>query len=90
MKVLKRIRMNYLSIKERVTSETNERYKLNVVQVYASTFSYSDNEVDKFYEGIHSDVNRVLTHHTVIMGDFYADLGKHVAGKTTLCKDGVD
>ena len=51
-----------------------KRYKLKTVQVYASTTSYSEEDINNF-----NDVDETLgklNHYTIVMGDFNVQIGK--------------
>ncbi|KAL0860006.1 hypothetical protein ABMA27_010321 [Loxostege sticticalis] len=52
------------------------RYSLKVIQVYAPTSKYSDEDVETMYEDITRAIHTSRTHFTVVMGDFNAKLGK--------------
>ena len=54
-----------------------KRYKLNIVQVYAPTTSYSEEDINSF----HNDVCEILgkiNHQTILMGDCNAEIGKGI------------
>ena len=93
--VHKRIENNiveFFSLNERIASVTiklSKRYNLKVVQVHAPTCSYSDDDVESFYEDIQAIVDRNKAHFTVIMGDFNAKVGKKVAGETSVGNHGI-
>lgn len=53
-----------------------KRYSLKVIQVYAPTSTYSDDEVESMYEDISRAMHSSKTYFTVVMGDFNAKLGK--------------
>ena len=46
-------------------------YKLNIVQVYTPTPSYSQDDINSLYDG-------KLNHYTIMMGDFNAHIGKRI------------
>ncbi|KAL0832165.1 hypothetical protein ABMA28_001622 [Loxostege sticticalis] len=52
------------------------RYSLKVIQVYAPTSKYSDEDVETMYEDITRAIHTSRTHFIVVMGDFNAKLGK--------------
>ena len=50
-------------------------YKLKIVQVYAPTTSYSEEDINSFYND--TDETRETTKHcTIVMVDFNAQIGK--------------
>ena len=52
-----------------------KRYKLKIVQIYAPTISYSEEDINSFY----NDVVETLwkpNHYTIAMGDFNAQIEK--------------
>nr|ADI61810.1 endonuclease-reverse transcriptase [Bombyx mori] len=72
-------RVAYLIIK------LTERYSLKVVQVYAPTSSYSDDDVEIVYD----DITRALhdttkAHFNVVMGDFNAKVGVQTCDESVL------
>ena len=53
---------------------SNNRYKIKIIQVYAPTSAYDDEDVERFYE----DVEAIKKHkktNTLIVGDFTAKDG---------------
>lgn len=83
-KRLKRALIGCCSVHESLASVTLTLYetwktKGNSSSLCASTFTYSIEEVQEFYEDIQSITNRRLAHYNVIMGEFNAELGKKVA-----------
>ncbi|XP_022829298.1 craniofacial development protein 2-like [Spodoptera litura] len=72
-------RVAYLVIK------LTKRYNLKVIQVYAPTSTYTDEEVEEMYE----DISRALhttqkAHFNVVMGDFNAKVGVHISGESVI------
>ena len=66
--------VQYKGINSRVASITikiNKKYKIQVVQVYSSTSSHSDDEVEELYEEITKIMQRNKSHYKIIMGDFH-------------------
>ena len=59
-----------------------DRYRLKVIQVYAPTSTYPDDEVDAIYEDIAKAMPRTNTYYTVVMGDFNAKLGVQEYGES--------
>ena len=49
----------------------NKRYKLKIVQVYAPTTSYSEEDINSFYNDV-DEALRKPHHYTIVMGDFNA------------------
>ena len=52
-----------------------KRYKLKIVQVYAPTTSYSDDDINNFDNDI-DDTFGKRKHYTIVTGDFNAQIGK--------------
>ena len=55
-----------------VVIKLNRRYKMKVVQAYAPTSSYDDEEIEQFYEDVELAMRKVQTQYTIVMGDFNA------------------
>jgi hypothetical protein len=51
---------------------TTKRYKLKIVQVYAPTTSYSDEDINNFHNDVDENLGKP-NHYTVVMGDFNAN-----------------
>ena len=49
------------------------RYKLKIVQVYAPTTSYSDEDINNFYNDVDETLGKP-NHYTTVMGDFIAQV----------------
>ncbi len=60
-----------------LTLRVNNRYQLQVIQVYAPTTSHSDEEVEELYEEIARTMEKDKSHFKIIMGDFNAKVGPH-------------
>ena len=58
---------------------------LQIIQVYAPTSSYEDEEVEMFYEEIEKATYRKQCKHRIIMGDFNAKIGKKGKGEFFQC-----
>ena len=67
------VRVN--SISPRVAEHVTKRYKLQIVQVYAPTISYSDENINNFYNDVAETLGKP-NHYTIVMGDFNAQIGK--------------
>ena len=52
-----------------------KRYKLKIVQLYASTTSYSDEDTNSFYNNVDETIAKP-NHYTIVMGDFNAQMRK--------------
>ena len=52
-----------------------KHYKLKIVQVYAPTTSYSEEDIHSFYNDI-DETLRKPNHYTIVMGDFNDQIGK--------------
>ena len=48
-----------------------KRYKLKLVQLYAPTTSYSEDDINSFYNDV-DDTSWKTSHYTIVMGDFNA------------------
>ena len=59
-----------------------DRYRLQVIQVYAPTSTHPVDEVDAMYEDIAKAMSRTNTYHTVVMGDFNAKVGVQEYGES--------
>ena len=55
----------------------SQRYVMKVVQAYAPTCNYSDDEIEDFYEDLQKviDANKNKFHFLTVMGDFNAKVG---------------
>ncbi|CAG4920088.1 unnamed protein product [Colias eurytheme] len=67
-----------------LTLKMTKRYSLKVIQVYAPTTAYPDEEVESMYEDIAKAINIAKTYYTVIMGDFNAKVGTKNADETRI------
>ncbi|XP_072375853.1 uncharacterized protein [Diabrotica undecimpunctata] len=66
------------SVSTRVTYATfkkKTRYYLKVIQAYAPTTEYTDEEIEVFYDDLSTAITNDRTHFTVICGDFNAKIG---------------
>ena len=54
-----------------------KRYKLYIVQVYAPTTSYSEEDINIFYNDV-DETLREPNHYTIVIGDFNAQIGKRI------------
>ena len=68
-----------------LTVRINKRYQLKCVQVYLSTTSYLDEEIEKVYEEIENIIINSKAHYNIVMGDFNAKVGPGEVRKT--CTD---
>ena len=59
-----------------VAIKLSKKYNVKVIQVYAPTSSYDDEEIEEMYEEINSLMGSIKTHYTMIIGDFNAKIGK--------------
>ena len=53
----------------------NNKYRLQVIQVYAPSPSYDDGEVEEFYDKLTKVMEQNKSHYKIIMGDFNATVG---------------
>ena len=60
-----------------LTLKVISKYQLQVIQVYASTSSHSDEEVEELYEEIGKSMEKNKSQYKIIMGDFNAKVGQH-------------
>ncbi|PIK56232.1 hypothetical protein BSL78_06870 [Apostichopus japonicus] len=67
-----------------LTIKINKRYSLKIIQVYAPTSSYDDEEVEKLYEEINELLQNNKTHFTIMMGDLNAKVGKKEDGEESV------
>ena len=51
-----------------------KRYKLNIVQVYAPTISYSEEDINSFYMDVDETLGKP-NHYVVVMGEFNEQIG---------------
>ena len=56
-----------------------KHYKLKIVQVYAPTTSYSDEDINNFYNDVDETLGKA-NHYTIMMGDFNAQIRKRTNG----------
>lgn len=72
----------------RLVLRLNERYTIQIIQAYAPTQSYSDEEVEDFYEELQNLKERGKAHFQMVMGDFNARIGSRVQDDTAVGKFG--
>ena len=75
--------VEYKGVSSRVASLTlkiSSKYQLQVVQVYATTTSHDDEEVEEFYEQITETIEKNKSYYKIIMRDFNAKTGAHQQG----------
>lgn len=71
--------ISYTSINERIAKlriQLSKMQTLQVIQVYAPTSQYSDEEIDEFYEEITKLMKESKDYYSIVMGDFNAKVGK--------------
>ena len=61
-------------VAELVMCITN-RYKLKIVQLYATTIPYSDEDINNFYNDVDETLGK-QNHYTIVIGNFNAQIGK--------------
>lgn len=59
-----------------VCLKLNNKYSLKIIQAYAPTSTYTNEEVEEFYEDISRAIEENRTQYTMVIGDFNAKLGK--------------
>lgn len=72
------------SIFDRVASITlrlSERYTIQIIQVYAPTTSYSEEDIEEVYNEITQALDDNNSHFKYIIGDFNAKVGKIIKNK---------
>ena len=57
-------------------------YKLKIVQVYAPTTSYSDEDINNFYNDVYETLGKP-NHNMIVMGDFNTQTGKRTNSMET-------
>ena len=85
--------IEFYGISERVAGlvvKLNQKYKMKIVQVYAPTSTYEDEEVESFYEDVEAALNKHKTQFTFVMGDFNAKVGTKKPGEAVIGNFGVD
>ena len=74
----------------RLVIRLSKRYSIQFIQVYAPTKSYSDEEVDEFYEEVSKMKQKNRHHLNIIMGDFNARIGEKRKGEVSVGNYGYD
>lgn len=72
----------------KLTLKINERYNLDIIQVYFPTSSHSDDEIEEFYQDLQELLDSSKSHYKMVIGDFNARVGKHLTGDTMVGKFG--
>ena len=70
---------SFKGISDRVaqlTIKINNKYHVNIIQVYLPTSSHTNEEVDTVYEEIDNLVNNNKAYYNIVMGDFNAKTGQ--------------
>src|SRR5579863_7218166 len=68
----------FININERIAEvrlDITERTKIRIIQVYAPTSSYTDQEMTNFYEVLDETMMQGPRHLTIVMGDFNGKVG---------------
>ena len=75
----------------RLVLKISERYKIQIVQVYAPTSTHSDEEIESFYECLKEtcEIGRDCFYKFII-GDFNAKVGIYKEGDSVVGKYGID
>ncbi|XP_072043116.1 craniofacial development protein 2-like [Amphiura filiformis] len=63
--------------------QLTERYRLQIIQVYAPTTNHDEEEVIELYEEVYKLIEEEKTHFKIVMGDFNAQVGKKDDEKET-------
>ena len=63
-----------------IAIKINTKYYLQVVQVYASTSTHEDEEVEEFYEEVSKIVRENRSYYKIMIGDFSAKVGGYQQG----------
>ena len=70
--------------------EIKEKVKMQIIQVYAPTQSYEEEEAENFYEQVSTAMEECKTKYKIVMGDFNAKLGaKQVENEQKIGKFGL-
>ncbi|XP_064424659.1 craniofacial development protein 2-like, partial [Latimeria chalumnae] len=72
----------------RLVLKISKRYELQISQIYAPTSSYSDEEVEDFYEDLMNLHKKGKCHFKIVMGDFNAQIGKQQCDEISVGKFG--
>ena len=72
----------------RIVIQITRRYRMQIVQVYAPTSSYSDEEVESFYEDLSQAYEKGKCHIKIVMGDFNARIGERQQSEISVGKFG--
>ena len=55
-------------------------FSIAIVQVYAPTSDYDDNEIEGFYDRLQNDIDQTRKDIFVVQGDWNAKVGKDACG----------
>lgn len=66
-----------------ITIKINKLVSVKIIQAYAPTNSYEDEEVQKFYEDVSKSINENKTYHVLVIGDFNCKVGKQTGRDET-------
>lgn len=58
-----------------LTLMINQKYSHKIIQAYAPTTKYTEDEVENFYEDIITALQNRKTHYTILSGNFNAKIG---------------
>ena len=73
----------------KVVLKINERYSVQVIQVYAPTAASSEEEIENFYQTLGTEHDKETHYYKVIMGDFNARVGQREADDTVAGQYGL-
>lgn len=76
-KIMDRVQ-EFKAVNDRIATMTlkiNERYQMQITQVYAPTTDHEDEEIEEFYEALSHAIERSKSHYKIVMGDFNAKVG---------------
>lgn len=62
----------------------SKKYTIKIIQAYAPTTIYSDQDIEIFYDNISSAPSEAHTHFTILCGDFNTKIGLN-AHESELC-----
>ena len=55
-------------------------FNITIVQAYAPTSDYDDNEIEEFYDQLHNIIDQTPKDILVVQGDWNAEVGRNVCG----------
>ena len=86
-KEIAKIIIEFKSALERVAMiivRLNSKSSVKIIQVYAPTSTYGDEVVEIMYNEINSLMDQLVTHYTMIIGDFNVKIGQRKIGESKI------